>query len=435
MGYDNYRMKKDGSYVIHNSAGYVILESEYISSKVLGSNLLDLDIAPVTVSGYRVTIQDLTDSNVKETIFIVDKTNDDSVFDQLAQTVEAIQAKSKIGGATMWQRYYYPLIDSFVSSRAVRVGGRTIVKKGIDYGYAHTIHKSQGATYTNIFVDYSSIDESRDTEERNQMRYVALSRATNIAYAFSGDVVGTPPAVDWDSSFGEQKVVAGKTTQVKLSPKTEEELLTLTTMSIMEDVKSGVKTFSYTKEKGAPAKGVLTEETAKLFALDYPNAVPVYNETTTLDTDIAGTNTVWRETGLGIGIPTKKGARPTKTNDTTLLIKDALTDETIDENKKDIDDAIAKLLDEQEKGKILVFDANGYGQYMIGYNETTGQKLSSEPIAPDTFLYLSQQLFINFGYVNPHYLDYVEGRREVQKSQPITDDEILEQIKKCFSKK
>ena len=434
-GYDNFNQKKDGNYVINNSAEYVILESEYISEKELGKDLPKIGIPSVIVSGYKVTVEDLSNPGVKETIFIVDKSNDDSIFIQLAETVEAIQTKARAQGNGVWVNYYYPFIKSFISSQPGKIGGRTVVKKGIDYGYAHTIHKSQGATYTNVFVDYGSINISSDIEERNQMRYVALSRATNIAYTYSGATVGTPPAIDWESSFGEQKVIAGRTDEVKLSAKTEADILTLDRVGIYEDAKTGIRTFRYTKEKGVPAKGVLTEDTAKLFAIDYPDAVPVYNETANLDPNIAGTNTVWRDTGLGIGIPTKKNARPTKSDSVELNAKDALTDETLEDNKKAIDAVIAQLLNEKGKGKELIFDANGYGQYMIGYNETTGQRLNGDPVALETFLHLSEQLFSNFGYINPHYLDYVQGRRTVQKAAPVTDDEILEEIKKCFPKK
>jgi ATP-dependent exoDNAse (exonuclease V) alpha subunit len=34
---------------------------------------------------------------------------------------------------------------------------KSVAKRSIDYGYAHTIHKSQGGTYTYVFVDDTTI--------------------------------------------------------------------------------------------------------------------------------------------------------------------------------------------------------------------------------------------------------------------------------------
>lgn len=61
-----------------------------------------------------------------------------------------------------------------------------VVKKDLDYGYAITIHKSQGSTYKNIYFDlydtmYSKNKYGRVSlrPDRNRLVYVALTRATH----------------------------------------------------------------------------------------------------------------------------------------------------------------------------------------------------------------------------------------------------------------
>ena len=61
------------------------------------------------------------------------------------------------------------------------------MKKGIDYGYGITIHKSQGATYKNVFFNASSTDFAKTeihengmqiSTEGNSLNYVGMSRAS-----------------------------------------------------------------------------------------------------------------------------------------------------------------------------------------------------------------------------------------------------------------
>jgi exodeoxyribonuclease-5 len=66
-----------------------------------------------------------------------------------------------------------------------------VIEKDIYYGYALTAHKSQGSTYDSVIVDEAdfqkisnrwnykyNILESR-IKEKNQLRYVAYTRAKN----------------------------------------------------------------------------------------------------------------------------------------------------------------------------------------------------------------------------------------------------------------
>lgn len=437
MGYDNFRKNKFGEYAINNSVDYVITELEYVPSKKIGEAALraaNINMTPLEMSGYNVTLQDISDPKAKPVkVFLVDKNNDIEQFEELARQGEALAAKAKNKESSF--KYYYEFKESFASSVDIKSpDGRVILKKTLDYGYAHTIHKSQGSTYTNIFVDLDTIDISRDAEERNQMKYVALSRATNVAYVFTNKTQGVTPGIDWSSDFN-MKTMLTPTSAYK----TKEDIVTADKVSIFEDARTGVKTFRYNldKDSGLPGSGILSEETATQLRQDYPNALFIFNNFTDLKGNIAGTNSVWRALGQnGMGIFTKVGPSPTKVNSDKMNMLEAMTDETLEDNKIIIDNAIKAIkekLNEPGPKKYLVFDEFGFGQYMIGYVENAPliSRPTLKPVAKETFLHLSEQLYRNFGYINPHYLLSQQGRAVVQEGQPITDDEIIEKNKEC----
>ena len=446
MGYDNYNKNRQGVYSINNSVDYIVTNVEYVESKNVGEKALrdaGLNLQPMVMSGYNITLQDISDSKIKPVeVFILDNSNSEEQFKELGRQSEALAALGNKNRSLF--KHWYDFMNSFALNRKVqgdkvdpKTGKlRTVLKKTLDYGYAHTIHKSQGSTYTNIFVDLDTVDISTDAEERNQMKYVALSRATNIAYAFTNKAEGVTPSIDFNNDFDSKTLVPSETNRLY---KTEEDIASSKLLSILEDNVTGLRTFRYALDKtsGTAGKGVLTEETARIIRQDYPNALMIFNDFLNLKGNTAGTNSVWRALGdNGFGLSTKVGPSPTKVGSDKINMSDALTDETLDNNKEMIDEAIKDIkeyLAEPGPQKYLVFDDFGYGQYMIGYveNAPTISRPTLKGPAPQTFLYLSEQLYRNFGYINPHYLLLPQGRAVVQEGQPITDDEIIEQNKKC----
>jgi predicted NAD-dependent protein-ADP-ribosyltransferase YbiA (DUF1768 family) len=448
MGYSNFKKAYPGTtYAINNSVDYVVTNVEYVESKKVGEKALrdsGLDLQPMEMSGYNITLQDISDSKIKPVeVFMLDNNNSEEQFIELGRQSEALAAQGEIKRALF--KNWYNFMDSFALNRDIVADEldpetgepRVVVVKTLDYGYAHTIHKSQGSTYTNIFVDLDTVDISTDAEERNQMKYVALSRATNIAYAFTNKAEGVTPSIDFNNDFDSKTLVPSETNRLY---KTEEDIASSKLLSILEDNVTGIRTFRYALDKtsGTPGKGVLTEETARIIRQDYPNALMIFNDFLNLKGNTAGTNSVWRALGdNGFGLSTKVGPSPTKVGSDKINMSDALTDETLDDNKEMIDEAIKDIkeyLAEPGPQKYLVFDDFGYGQYMIGYveNAPTISRPTLKGPAPQTFLHLSEQLYRNFGYINPHYLLLPQGRAVVQEGQPITDDEIIEQNnKKC----
>lgn len=63
-----------------------------------------------------------------------------------------------------WERYYewknqIMLLEDLVSAK-----GKKLCGKDFDYSYAITIHKSQGSSYNNVFIDEIDIDQLEDTD-------------------------------------------------------------------------------------------------------------------------------------------------------------------------------------------------------------------------------------------------------------------------------
>ena len=63
----------------------------------------------------------------------------------------------------LWEFYYENYIDSIAD---------------IDYGYCITVHKSQGSTYSNIFIDIQDIIKNNKNDV-NECVYTAITRASN----------------------------------------------------------------------------------------------------------------------------------------------------------------------------------------------------------------------------------------------------------------
>jgi hypothetical protein len=70
-----------------------------------------------------------------------------------------------------------PLNEEGTSSRIL---GKT--SKDVDYAYALTIHKSQGSTYDNIYMDVQNIRACGEANLALRLLYTGLSRPKNKAY-------------------------------------------------------------------------------------------------------------------------------------------------------------------------------------------------------------------------------------------------------------
>lgn len=186
------------------------------------------------------------------------------------------------------------------------------------------------------------------------------------------------------------------------------------------------ETSTYGEIYGDDAK---TRDAAKAVAAENPDITYVYELAT--ENTKGGTygSAIFHGAGVNtVGLPVKKaysGAVKFYIYDVDGKVDPAV--------KTAIDNAINQLKLEQDRGQRLAFSREGYGKYML--SEQNGKY-----VAPQTFLYLSEQLYKNFKYVNPGYLRTQAGKGVVLSEQTMTDQiaraaddqEVKEFMKQCL---
>jgi hypothetical protein len=97
--------------------------------------------------------------------------------------------------------------------------------------------------------------------------------------------------------------------------------------------------------------------------------------------------------------------------------------------KAHIDNSIENIKEHIRQGQEIAFSDKGYGQDMLELDSSNNQ------FAPKTFLYLSEKLYSEFGYINPGYLSnntnnqaVKERYAKLQENQNISDLEIEEAL-------
>jgi hypothetical protein len=97
--------------------------------------------------------------------------------------------------------------------------------------------------------------------------------------------------------------------------------------------------------------------------------------------------------------------------------------------KAHIDNSIENIKEHIRQGQEIAFSDKGYGQDMLELDSSNNQ------FAPKTFLYLSEKLYSEFGYINPGYLSnntnnqaVKERYAKLQENQNISDLEIEEAV-------
>lgn len=173
--------------------------SNFSGKKTKFFNSMDYIVAeePMTVDAYLKEVGEkfvahmlmLKDplSGLSDIVYLLDKDNDESKFQTLAEAIDNIRvcALNSTGKtkSMMWGKYFR-LTESFVLPCDLFYDGRMIMKKGLDYGYAITVHKSQGSSISKTFVDLKDIRKQKTRDELRQLEYVALSRASGDVFIY-----------------------------------------------------------------------------------------------------------------------------------------------------------------------------------------------------------------------------------------------------------
>ena len=176
MGYGNwgvdYRTKQPA---LANGGDYIVKSVKSATHTVEGIN----------VEGYYVMLGNILNAKQNDfEVFVLDENTSPAKINELGGMYESIRLKAIAlknegnyrGAAMQWARLS-AYKDSFASPFDITYQGRTKLNKVIDYGYAHTIHKSQGGTYSNVYILEDTINAFRDKDARSKLKYVAVTRA------------------------------------------------------------------------------------------------------------------------------------------------------------------------------------------------------------------------------------------------------------------
>ena len=180
-----YRTITDGTQtqvIIQNSADYHVTYRSNLYKNNHGIN------------GYKVSLrEDLANGEYNhKKIFIVDSSDIDNL-NKFAQIHDDLRDKAKINKKE-WPKYYEFRRENIIIVDITKYAdGRSrsewdIIKKDMDYGYFISVHKSQGSTYKYVAILERDLNLNWDVVERNKLKYVAFSRASNTCYVFSSKI-------------------------------------------------------------------------------------------------------------------------------------------------------------------------------------------------------------------------------------------------------
>ena len=186
MGYDNFASDGKGGYKLANSGDYEVVKVKEEQKTVKTSQ------GNIVFEGYTVGLKSLLDPNETPfTIFVAKKGSVNAqASEKFIEAISGMLRKAKMADSSE-RRQLFAMMFKLQSEIAFmepqyNKAGYVAIKKSLDYGYAHTIHKSQGGTYNKVLVLADTINNSRfDPVVKQQLRYVAVSRARDYVYIAS----------------------------------------------------------------------------------------------------------------------------------------------------------------------------------------------------------------------------------------------------------
>lgn len=204
MGYDNVTMN-DGeaqAEIIRNSIDYKVASVSNKISKQIISVINGSVIAEV--EGYEVTLVNAMDNEtVSDKVFVLDNNTSTQNLKAIANEIESINkmiskafVSRDFDTVRIAQKALSDIKLNTITMKDYQENGRLKIRKSIDYGYAHTIHKSQGGTYDKVMIYYDTITGAKfDTDTQQQLKYVAVSRARQNVYIVTDNKLNNPVVI------------------------------------------------------------------------------------------------------------------------------------------------------------------------------------------------------------------------------------------------
>lgn len=179
---------EDSKIITNNDllTSYITIVDEFLNPIIINSEDYDvIDFVRYTkdtgVEGYLCQLFNKLTNEKTKYLFIVDHTDRDNYF----RFVHLIKNKiDECYRTKKWKSEFYPLRQEYISLvDGYDINKKFIFSKDMDHGYGLTVHKTQGSTYDNIFINlnnivYDDYNKPRgDIDVRNRLIYVALSRS------------------------------------------------------------------------------------------------------------------------------------------------------------------------------------------------------------------------------------------------------------------
>jgi exodeoxyribonuclease-5 len=175
MGYRSITDETQRFSIIENSCDYFVINKKDITENQYG------------LLGFEITLKEELEEGVFDykTVFIIDSNNFDNLhkYAKIHDTLRDDAKKDK----KKWKHYYNFRRNNLLLTNinkyrnGIHRDDYDIINKDLDYAYCISAHKSQGSTYEHVFILEEDINRNRLIKERNQIKYVALTRPTSTA--------------------------------------------------------------------------------------------------------------------------------------------------------------------------------------------------------------------------------------------------------------
>ncbi len=203
--------------VIRNSIDYIV------TSVKKETKTMNFSYGNVQVEGYTIkTKVAATGELVEEDLFVLSNDTPNEIKNQIVAYKKALASEiseifKRIGMRTATdldrrrlsklQTEESELAANSIMMNDYKQNNSLLIKRGLDYGYAHTIHKSQGGTYDKVMIFADTIETGFTPEVRQQLKYVAMSRAKQNVYVVTSHDFESGKPVEKTTSMNEPKVV------------------------------------------------------------------------------------------------------------------------------------------------------------------------------------------------------------------------------------
>lgn len=187
MGYSNKLRKPDGSYRLINSGDYIVQSVKDTNIK------FKTDKGDIEFKAFNLSIRPTSGTIMDDfQLTVIDKNEPDSKLFEVVEYKDRLWKMAKEAKQNWQISKYRDLVQmAFNIDNELNITknlednqGRLKIRKAIDYGYAQTVWKSQGSTYSKVLILSNEIDTfgyGKDVMQlRNELRYVAVSRAKNF---------------------------------------------------------------------------------------------------------------------------------------------------------------------------------------------------------------------------------------------------------------